>query len=49
MLNTLKDKIIGILDNGVKTVFTPAIGERANPADDVAERRTPRSGAVNAR
>ena len=37
MLNSLKDKIIGILDNGVKTVFTPVVGERANPAADKAE------------
>ena len=34
---TLKDKIIGVLDNGIKTVFMPAVAERPSPADDITD------------
>lgn len=37
MLNSLKDKIIGVLDDGIKTVFTPVVGERPSPAADIQE------------
>ncbi|MGU9951309.1 MAG: 2-polyprenyl-3-methyl-6-methoxy-1,4-benzoquinone monooxygenase [Gammaproteobacteria bacterium WSBS_2016_MAG_OTU1] len=33
----LRDTLLGILDNGLKTVFTPAVAERPSPATDIAE------------
>ena len=32
-----KDGLIGILDRAIKTLFTPAIGQRPNPADSHTE------------